>query len=122
MKKYILLCLSVILTGCVPVLIGGALVTGYAVSNDAGIGNVKTEYRRLWDVSRDVLYEERAYIIESDETRGIIKAKIFDYNVVIRIRKITDQEQRLKVAARKYLLPQPKFAQSIFVKIIKRLM
>ncbi|MCD6583608.1 MAG: hypothetical protein J7K71_02860 [Candidatus Omnitrophica bacterium] len=122
----ILLTIAVILSfiggGCVPLLIGVGVLTGYTLSNDSATGNVKVTYRELWDISRKVLDKiEDAEILESNESKGIIKVKISDIDLTIRIDSVGENEQRLRVCARKYLLPKPQYAQKIFFKIIREL-
>ncbi len=122
----ILLTIAVILSfiggGCAPLLIGVGVLTGYTLSNDSATGNVKVTYRELWDISRKVLDKiEDAEILESNESKGIIKAKIAEIDLTIRIDSVGENEQRLRVSARKYLLPKPQYAQKIFFKIIREL-
>lgn len=106
---------------CVPILVGTGVVAGYTLSNDSAIGEVKCDYRTLWDVSTDKLQNLKAEILTSNESKGLIKAKVTDNDVTIKIDTINPSMQRLKISARKYLLPKPQFAQKIFVKIIQDL-
>ncbi len=81
MKRNALIVLCIILiisTGCVPVLIGGAgIVTGYMMSNDSAIGDVRVSYRELWDISIEVLQNsDKIEIIETNESKGRIKIKM----------------------------------------------
>ncbi len=122
MKRLVAFVFSfILLSGCVPVLIGAGVVTGYALSGDSAIGNVKAEYRILWDLSLDKLESMEAELLDSDESRGLIKARVAENDVTIRIKNINFETQRLKVSARKYLLPKPQFAQKLFLQIIEDL-
>ncbi|MBN3039857.1 MAG: lipoprotein [Candidatus Omnitrophica bacterium] len=122
MKKSIFIILAALLvSGCVPVLIGAGLLTGYTLSSDSAIGNVKTEYRELWDICLEKLEVLESEVLVSDESQGLLKARISDYDVNIKIKNISNDTQRLKVSARKLLLPKPQFAQKIFFKIIEDL-
>lgn len=126
MKKNILIIFCIILiisTGCVPVLIGGAgIVTGYMISNDSAIGDVKVSYRELWDMSIEVLQNmNRVEIIETNESKGRIKIKMDGVDLTVKINTLDSENQQLKVSARKYMLPKPKYAQKIFLNIIKEL-
>jgi len=107
--------------GCVPVLVGTGVVAGYTLSNDSAIGEVKCDYRTLWDVSMDKLQNLKAEIQTSNESKGLIKAKVTDNDVTIKIDTINQSMQKLRISARKYLLPKPQFAQKIFVKIVEDL-
>jgi len=107
--------------GCIPFWIGTGVVGGYMLSNDCAVGKVKANYRDCWDASTEILKIQKAEIIEADESKGRIKAKISEIDVTIKIDSIDKNKQRLRVSARKYFLPRPLFAQSIFLKIIKEI-
>jgi hypothetical protein len=107
--------------GCVPLLIGTGAVVGYTISSDSAIGDVKTDYRTLWDVAVKNINEMKPETINTNESKGLIQAKISGYDVTVKINQITEGLQKFKVSARKYLLPKPYFAQKIFVKISEEL-
>lgn len=125
MKKLLLLSVmvaGVFTSGCVPVLIGAGVATGYAISNDAATGNLYTTYNNLWNVSLRVLRQmESVEFIEANESKGLIKVDIFEMQVTVQIDTISSKEQKLRVSARKYLLPKPQYAQKIFLKIARAL-
>jgi len=123
MKKIIGLILGLLLiTGCVvPVLIGVGVVTGYSLSNATASGNVNVEYRILWDMCLDKLETMEAEILVSNESKGIIKAKLSEHSIAIKIDSINLETQRLKVSARQLLMPKSQFAQKIFLKLISDL-
>ena len=122
MKKIIVLILGLSLTaGCIPVLIGAGVVTGYSLSNATASGNVKAEYRVLWDLCLDKLETMEAEILVSNESRGVIKAKLSEHKIALKIDSISVDTQRLKVSARQLLMPKAQFAQQIFLKIISDL-
>ncbi len=111
-----------IFSGCVPVLVGTGVVCGYMLSNDSAVGEIKSDYRTLWDMSASVVKKlPYAEIIRLDESKGRIKAKVSEIDLVIKIDSIEPNLQRLKVSARKYLLPKPQYAQKVFFKIVKEL-
>lgn len=120
MKQIISLSLCLLLvTGCVPLLIGaGAGIAGYSLSNDAATGNVKTEYRVLWDMCLDKLDVMEAEILSADESKGMIKVKMAEHNVSVKINSVNVNTQRLKVSARQLLMPKAQFAQKVFLKLV----
>ncbi|MCF7916795.1 MAG: hypothetical protein K9L61_03365 [Candidatus Omnitrophica bacterium] len=122
-EKAVFLSLGLIFlfTGCIPVLIGVGAAGGYAVSNDAAIGKVSVEYKVLWDLCVDILEEKGANFLAKDQSRGYIKALVSEHAVSIRIYSLSSEDQKLKVAARRYYLPKPLFAQDIYVEIVKEL-
>ena len=122
MKKIIGLILSLsLIVGCIPVLIGAGLVTGYSLSNSTASGSVKAEYRVLWDICLDQLEMMEAEISVSNESKGIIKAKVSEHSIAVKIDSISLDTQRLKVSARQLLMPKSQFAQKIFLKLISDL-
>lgn len=122
MKRITFLMIGVLLlTGCVPALIAAGVVTGYGLSNDSASGNVSAEYRILWDICLDTLDIMEAEILVVDESKGMIKAKISEHSVVVKINTLTPESQRLRVSARRNFLPKPQFAQKVFFKIVKDL-
>ena len=122
MKKIISLTLGLLLiTGCIPVLIGAGVVTGYSLSNATASGNVKVEYRVLWDMCLDKLETMEAEILVSNESKGTIKAKLSEHSIAIKVNSINVDTQRLKVSARQLLMPKAQFAQKIFLKLISEL-
>ncbi|MDD5583707.1 MAG: DUF3568 family protein [Candidatus Omnitrophica bacterium] len=124
MKRFciVIFAASLIFTsGCIPLLVGAGVVTGYSLSSDSATGNVRSEYRRLWDKCTRALERMEGEIIEAKESKGIIKANVSENSVTIRIDTINSETQRLKVSARKYLMPKPQFAQKVFLKITEDL-
>lgn len=118
MRRIIGLSLVLLLVGgCVPVMIGAAGVGGYSLSNDAASGNIKIEYRILWDICMDKLEVMEAEILSSDESMGTIKAKLSEHSVRIKINSINIETQRLRVSARQFFMPKAQFAQKIFLKL-----
>lgn len=120
MRKFFILILSLTLTcGCVPALVGTGVVAGYALSNDSASGNVKEEYRVLWDLCLDKLESVDAELTNVNESKGYIKARVADTALTLSINTLNPKMQRLKISARKFLLPKPQFAQKIFFKIVE---
>jgi len=118
-RKLIFLLGLIFITGCVPVLIGTGVIGGYLLSNDSAIGKIKIGYSQLWDICIEKLEEMEAEITQTDESKGIIQAKILENFITIKIDSLIPKTQRLKVSVRKYLLPQPQFAQKVFFEIAK---
>lgn len=121
MKRLFFPVILLLVSGCIPVIVGAGAAVGYTLSNDSAIGEIKGEYRNLWDVATDVTETMKAENVLSNESKGLIKAIISGYDVTIKIDQISQELQKLKVSARKYLIPKPHFAQKIFVKIVEEL-
>jgi len=110
-----------LLTGCVPLLVGAGVVTGYTLSSDSATGNINSDYRELWDMCLDKLETMEAEFIYTNESKGVIKARVSENNVAIKINSSGQNTQRLRVSARRMLMPKPQFAQKIFLKIAEGL-
>jgi len=122
MKNISLVSLVVLLlTGCVPLLVGAGVVTGYALSSDSATGNVASEYRVLWDMCLDKLETMEAELVYSNESKGVIKARVSENAVIIKINTVSQSTQRLRVSARRTMMPKPQFAQKVFFKIVEDL-
>ena len=122
MRKVIVLFLLIILAvGCVPVLIGAGAVGGYTLSNDSASGKINVDYHTLWETVKSVLADNKLSLIVSDESKGLIKAEDGELKITVRINSINENQQRLVVAVRKYLLPKPHKAQEIFFAVAKKL-
>lgn len=113
--------LCTFLSGCVSVLIGTGIVAGFGLSNDAAAGNVSVGYNRLWNTCLDVFQVEGLEIVSSKESDGLIKAASDNYKYAVKISSLDQDTQRLKISARKYLIPKPYKAQDIFMKIVQEL-
>lgn len=105
--------------GCVPLVLGGGAAVGYALSNDSALGYVKGDFLLIWQEANNSLQQQGMELLQADQVRGVIVAKQGPLRVTIVIEKIASDVQKLKVSARKYLLPQPYIAQQIFIDIIK---
>ncbi len=113
--------LSVSFIGCVPVLIGTGVVTGYLATKDSVSGNIETSFDKLWEVSLRVV-SKRAEITDKDKDLGLIKAKKGKDQITIKIKELTEHSYNLKVTCRKALaLANLKLAQEIFTKIVRNL-
>ena len=69
----------------------------------------------------DKLETMEAEILVSNESKGIVKAKVSEHKVALKIDSISADTQRLKISARQLLMPKAQFAQKIFLKIISDL-
>ena len=119
--KLLLVVLSCfMLSGCIALIVGGAVgaVGGYAVSRDTIQGDSDTPYQKLWDTATEVS-RMRGAIVLQDQTRGILNLKVDKSKVYIRFIRLTEATTRVRVAARKYHMPDLTLAQDLFVKIIE---
>ena len=110
-----------ILQGCAVFLVGTAgVLGGMAISEDTVQSEIEGGYRKVWGVTLDEL-EQLGTITMKDEAGGHIEAKVKSSEVVATLEQATDKVVRLKVKARKRLLPNVKLAHEIVGRVLKRL-
>ncbi|MDD5084427.1 MAG: DUF3568 family protein [Candidatus Omnitrophica bacterium] len=116
----VVLFLSFVTTGCAVLLIGtGGAIGGYALSQDSAEGYVDYPMDRVWNASREILKSKGA-IVSENRADGKIEASVDEITVKVQIKELTSKTTKLKVSARKSLLPKVKVAQDIYVRIAKR--
>jgi hypothetical protein len=106
-------------SGCAALLIGVAAggVGMYAASNDAIQGETGRSYETVWDAALKVS-KIRGTISKMDSASGLIELDADSSKVWIRVIRLTSSTTRLRVAARKFKLPNLTLAQDLFLKII----
>jgi len=112
--------LSMVLTGCVPLVVGAMVgAGGYAItSKDTIQGDTDKSYDRLFDAAIRVS-KIRGTISQEDSSRGYIELKVESSRVWIRLVRLTRATTRIKISARKYHLSDLELAQEFFTKIIE---
>ncbi|MEW6009568.1 MAG: hypothetical protein AB1629_08045 [Candidatus Omnitrophota bacterium] len=110
-----------LLSGCVPLIIGGVgVLGGYAISKDTIAAETEKKAEDIWQASKDVV-SIMGIVKNIDEDAKILEANVYGSSVVVRIERLTDVTNRLRVKARKLLMPNIGLAQKIFVKIMQKL-
>jgi len=110
-----------LVSGCVPVLIGTGLVTGYVAIRDTASGNLEASFDELWSTSLRVI-AEKGEIIDQNQDTGMIKAKYEKNDIAVRIKELTKHSYNLKVTCRKFIMvANLNLAQELFTEIIRRL-
>ncbi len=124
MQKFsvvIILMCSLLISGCVPLIIGGVgVLGGYAISKDTVAVELDEDIEDIWQTAKDVI-SDVGLIKNVDEQRRVIEADVYASSVIIRIEKLTETTNRLEVKSRKYFMPNIGLAQKIFVKIMQKL-
>lgn len=107
-------------TGCIYLVAGsvGAL-GGYAVSPDTVEGESESDYETLWDAANEVI-GIMGTVNRKDYKMGTIDGTISSARISVDISQISSTQVRLRVKARKNMLPNIKIAQDVFVKIKNR--
>jgi len=108
---------SMVTTSCIYVIAGGVgALGGYAVSPDAVEGEADADYDTLWDAATQVL-SIMGTVQAKDYKMGSLEGVINGAKVTVDLSQISSNSVRLRVKARKNMLPNIKVAQDIFVKI-----
>lgn len=108
------------ITGCVPFMVGGAVgaLGSYAVSKDTIQGDTDKPYDSIFSAALTVS-KIRGTIKHQDYSRGYIQLEADSSRVWIRLIRLTRLTTRLRIASRKYHLPNLTLAQEIFTKIME---
>ena len=91
-----------------------------AIYEDTVQSEIETGYKKVWAVTLDEI-ERMGRVKMKDEQGGRIEAKVKGSEVVATVEPATDKVVRLKVRARKRLLPNVKLAHEIVGRVLKRL-
>ena len=119
-KKLVILVIgiSLLTSGCAVFLIGAGVAGGYAISKDTMEFNSDKSFNSIWDSSAHVL-DIMGTVKTKDYNKGKLEADISGTHVIVNIESITKNATRLRVSARKYMLPDMTTAQNVLNKIIQ---
>ena len=117
----VLAVVSLACSGCAVLLIGVAAggVGMYAASNDAIQGESVMAFEKVWNAAVQVS-KIRGTISKEDPNAGVIELDAESSKVWIRVTRLTGETTRLRVAARKFKLPNLTLAQDLFLRIIEQ--
>ena len=106
-------------SGCI-FLVAGTVTAlgGYDISQDTIQGETDKTFSLAWKNSLETL-NHYGTVSTEDQQKGIIQAKIESSSVKVSIEELTVKTVRLRVSARKLLMPNIKLAQKIYVRIIE---
>ena len=107
------------LLGCAPLILGTAAgaLGAYVVSKDTIQGDTDKPYESLWDAAL-AISKIRGTIKQEDTRKGYIELEAERSRVWIRLIRLTRSTTRLKIAARRYHLPNLELAQDMYAKIM----
>lgn len=113
--------LCVFSSGCIFLVVGGAgAVGGYALTRDTFEGVTNKGQEELMDASHKVL-SIMGTILEERTKDGEIVATVYGNHVVVDVFQLNMTTSRLRVKARKNMLPSLSVAQEVYTKIINQL-
>lgn len=115
----LLVSLCLFSSGCFYLVVGAVgAVGGYAVSDDAIQGETDKGIDKIWGSALKVT-NILGTIETEDRQKGVIEAKVDTSKVKITVDQLTPKTSRMRVSARRHLLPNRKLAQKIYLKIIE---
>lgn len=119
-KARVLIASILLLTvnSCAAVLVGAGAAGAIVVSRDEVSTYIDSDLYSAWARALEVLGEMGA-ITDTDKKSGVIRALINDSKVVCIIEEVTNKTVKLRVKARKNLLPNIDLAHLIAAKILK---
>ena len=110
-------------TGCVAapiVLIGAGAVGGYAISRDTFEGNTNKTQEELWDASNKIL-SIMGSVESSDRKRDELSGHVNGATVWITVVPVNFSTTKLRIKARKNLLPAIGIAQDVNAKVLSQI-
>ena len=111
---------SLLTSSCIYLVAGGVgALGGYAISPDTVEGETESDYDTLWDSASEVL-SIMGTVYTKDYKLGTLSGSVSGAKVVVDLSQVSSDEVRLRVKARKNMLPNIKIAQDVFVKIKNR--
>jgi hypothetical protein len=117
----LMLIFSPVLNGCVAMaLVGAGSAGAYAISKDSIEGEVKTGLPKVYNASAEVV-KSKGMIKSEDKGRGKIEGVVGNgVTVKIELTKVSWRSTKIKVEARKNLLPNIEVAQEVYTAILKK--
>ncbi|MBI4355307.1 MAG: DUF3568 family protein [Candidatus Omnitrophica bacterium] len=107
-------------SGCAVLLLGLGAAGGYAIGKDTVRNDFEKNFGTVYRAGLLTARQMGQVTIE-DERHGKIEATVEESKVWIRVEQNTPTTVRLKVKARKNLLPNIDLAQQVYNKILERL-
>ena len=117
----LVLAVSPVFSGCVAMaLVGAGSAGAYAISKDSIEGEVKSNRDKVYNASAEVV-KSKGTIKSEDEKNGKIEGVVGNgVTVKIELTKVSWRTTKIKVEARKNLLPNIEEAQEIYTAILKK--
>ncbi len=116
----IVLLVGCLTSGCAVFLVGSGVLGGLAISEDTVQSNLDRPMSRIWRVALQETKKAGGVTLQ-DEEHGRLEADVESAHVWISIDQLTPKTVRLKVKARKNLLPKMELAQKLSTRILKHL-
>lgn len=116
----VLVSLMLTASGCFYLVVGGVgALGGYAISPDTVEGNVEGRNSQdMWQAAVQVV-SIMGIIQEKNEISGVVIAKIEGTQVTVSVSEPITDTVKLRVKARKGMMPKVKLAQDIYTKIVQ---
>ncbi|MCB9756967.1 MAG: hypothetical protein H6753_00925 [Candidatus Omnitrophica bacterium] len=108
-------------SGCFYLVIGGVgALGGYAISPDTVEGMVSGyTMQDIWQAAVDTV-SIMGLIEEKNEIAGVVVAKVSGAHITVTVAEPVADTVKLRVKARRGMMPRIKLAQDIYTKIVQR--
>lgn len=105
-------------SGCIFIIAGVGAFGGYAISRDTIQGESDKNFDSMWSSSLKVL-NILGNVDTEDRKKGVLEASIDSSKAKVIIEQLTPKTVRMRVSARKYMMPNITLAQKIYIKVIQ---
>ncbi len=121
MSLALVCCIALYSSGCIAIgAVAVGAVGGYAVSRDTFEGVQNKGQEEIWDAAHTVL-SIMGTINQDSRKQGEINATVYGASVTVTVMAVNLTTTKLRVKARKALLPRIGLAQDVYTKIINQL-
>lgn len=95
-------------------------VVGVLAGNDSSTAEYAIGYDRVYDASLSIV-NEIGELISEDRASGVIKAKVYDADVTLKLKKTPERKIKVTISARKMMLPKPEISGGIQYQIEEKI-
>lgn len=96
-------------------------VLGVVVAKDDAVQDFNKGYAQVFEVCERFL-KERGQVTKAEKAKGTIDGKIEGTDIKISVQKVSWFKTRVRVAARKFMLPKKEFAGGVLYQIAEKLL
>lgn len=118
---YIIVGWLVTLSGCAPILIGGAAAVGViVVTRDFAQTTLDIEYADMWQIANEEI-RNLGQLTGSSKWKGEIVGLVDGARVKVKIKKLTEKSVHIKVIAWRNVIPDTELSKQILSALVRNL-
>jgi len=115
------LALSLTLSSCAPILIGGAAAVGViVVTRDFAQTTLDIEYADMWQIANEEI-RNLGQLTSSSKWKGEIVGFVDGARVKVKIKKLTEKSVHIKVIAWRNVIPDTELSKQILSALVRNL-